>query len=148
MTSGGLSYEVKPPPHARWSKVSVLCRHHPGEVIAEWSTFDGRQAMIKAPGLIQDYIGWMPDDDTRQHLNEHPAGRVLRVASAPPATDDQSHWRFTLPCPRPSCSYRPQIRDEQYRRLDALVLGLWTAGTAALVITDLEQTLRDWSRRK
>lgn len=132
----------------RWTRIQILCVHHPDQVIAEWSTADGRQAMVEAaPSMKSAFIGWVPDDKTRQRMSQTGVGAFLRTAVAAPKAGDQTHWRYTFPCHLPSCSYHPEIRSEHCQRLDAMVLAMWAAQAPDLLITNLEQTLADWARR-
>ncbi len=136
-------YNATPPEGARWAHVRLCCIHHPDSIIGELSTFDGVIPMFSmGPDGREEYIGWMPDEATNAHLSQSPIGHWFSTASAPPDQDDRAHMRITLACDRQSCSYRPQIREENIKRLHDLVLRLWADGGSELVVTNLDKWLR------
>ena len=141
----GIQYRATVPPNARWSRVKILCKHHPEQVIARWSTCDGKQVLVwLGEGSREEYVGhWSPDN-----VPGGPDGQlagVLTPAVAAPKPGDVPHARISLRCERPSCTYQPQIREHLQRRLNDFVLALWAKGLAEHVITDLDVELR---RRK
>lgn len=142
MSQFGIQYRATVPPEARWSRVKILCKYHPDQVIAQWSTFDGKQALVGlGEGSREEYVGhWSPDN-----VPGGPDGQLARVltpAVAAPQPGDTPHARISLRCDRPSCTYQPQIRDAHVQRLNDFVLALWATGLAEHVITDLDGELR------
>ncbi len=142
MSQFGIQYRATVPPDARWSRVKILCKHHPDQVIAQWSTFDGQQVLVGlGDGAREEYFGYWSQDN----VPGGPQGQLAKVltpAVAAPWPGDTAHSRITLHCDRQSCSYRPQIREEKVKILDALVLALWADGGAVLEIWGLDSMLR------
>ncbi len=137
-----LEYEVALPPDVRWARVKILCKHHPDQMIAEWSTFDGQQALVwLGEGSEEQYIGWLPDVETKRYLDDSPTRVLFSTATAAQEDWDSPHMRLVLSCGRASCSYQPKIRQERIKDLNDLVLALWADGVEEQVITDLESLL-------
>ena len=137
----GIQYRATVPPDARWSRVKILCKHHPDQVIAQWSTFDGGRHSSgsgKARGRSTSDTGRRTTCPEARTVRS----RVLTPAVAAPKPGDVPHARISLRCERPSCTYQPQIREHLQRRLNDFVLALWANGLAEHVISDLDTELR------
>lgn len=147
MTSGGegpgFTFTVPETPGTRWSRVVVRCKHHQSQVIGEFMTKDGLHVLHGADGRFKsEYIGWVPNDAERERISQSPAGQILRIAVASPASDDSPHWRYSMTCGMPSCSTNVLLRSENIERLHQRTCAIWQDGSAKEVIRDLDKWLR------
>ena len=138
MTQFFIEYTPVAPPDARWARVTIMCRHHPEQIIGQWSTFDGEQVLVALEeGSRREHVGnW-----TLDNVPGGPGGALARVmtpAVAAPGPVDTPHERIRMRCGRSSCTYRPEMRSEHSDRLRELVLTLWDQGVAELIIDDLD----------
>lgn len=136
----GIQVTVEPRPDARWAKVKIVCKHHPdGDMLAEWSTLDGKQVMVAFNASSgEEFVGYQPSETEKERILNGPLRTLLSWGVAAPDDGDESHFRYRLRCRVAGCRLDVQLRSHNVEKLHDLTREVWRQEMAEIVVQDID----------